>query len=324
MKNFYQGDDAIRNYLNPHNKEYFPLVELDNDLNPYKDEGIHIYVKVMCTNPFMNIKMLPAWSMLENADLQGKKYAVEYSSGNTVTSMSVLASYFGLEGVKAIITGDVPEHKQKALRLVGADLIISQGDPTPKVNPPTGGIKEAIDMGKEDGYINLHQYINEFAPKASEEFIGKELVDVLGEDINTYCASIGTSGTLYGSAKYLKEKNKDTFVLASAIETGESIPGPRGRAALPFLGFDWQSVVDDVSYVRAKEAYEYSLKLIRKGLFLGPSSGMQYFSVLEYIKKMIDSGHKDKLKEKGGNFIFLGCDTMHPYIDEYFKVLDIE
>lgn len=319
-KNVFRGDKAIFNYLTPGATGPTPAVELPTRLNPYLRNGVHIYVKLVPSVPLANIKSLPAWYMLNaipKKELRGIKHLVEYSSGNTVMSLAILSRHFDIPNMHAIITPDVPKNKQDLLRLLGADLIISHGPPSPDVHGTVGGIWDAKQMGKKQGWKNLNQYVNPGNPKAASEIIGHELWQQFGNKINILCASLGTGGTVIGSGSYLKKKIPNLLVMATSIKKGSEIPGPRGEDAVKKLGLPWEKVADLELPIAEKPAFRMSLKLIREGIFVGPSTGMQLAGILQTLKKM-KRGRKLK---KNTNVVLIACDTMFPYIEDYFKVL---
>lgn len=326
QKNIFKGEKAIFNYLTPGAMGPAPVVELPGRLNPYLKDGVHIYLKMMQSVPLANIKSLPAWYMLNaipKNELKKIKHLVEYSSGNAALSLAVLSRHFGIKNMHAIITPDVPKSKQDLLRLLGIDLIISDGPHCPDVHAKVGGVWEAMQLGKKPGWKNLNQYINPDSPKASNEVIGKELWEQFGNKINIFCAGIGTSGTIFGSASYLKRKNPKIFVVGTSIKKGSSIPGPRGEEAVKKLHFPWEKVVDLEFPVTTKPAFEMSLKLIREGIFVGPSTGMQVAGILQVLEKMKKEKKLKNFrgKDKQINALLLASDTMFSYVEDYFDVL---
>lgn len=325
-KNLFKGEKAIFDYLTPGAMGPTPIVEIPSNLNPFIKDGVHIYIKLVQSVPLANIKSLPAWYMINGIpknELKKIEHLVEYSSGNTVMSLAVLSRHFGIPNMHAIITPDVPKNKQNLLRLLGVDLIISNGPPSPDVHSQIGGIWDAVQMGKQEGWKNLHQYKNPDSPKASNEIIGKEIYEQLGKNINLFCASLGTGGTILGSATYLKNKIPKLFVMGTSIKRGNSIPGPRGEDAVKKLYFPWEKITDLELPIAERPAFEMSLKLIREGIFVGPSTGMQLAGILEYIEKLKKENKLKDLKGKNKeiNAVFIGCDTMFAYIEDYFTVL---
>ena len=322
-KNVFKGEKAIFDYLTPGKMGPTPIIELPSHLNPYLKDGVHIYIKLVQAIPLANIKSLPSWYMLKamsKNELKKTKNLVEYSSGNTVMSLAILAHHFGIQNMHAIITPDVPKNKQNLLRLLGANLIISKGPASPDVHGKTGGIWDATQMGKRKDWKNLGQFTNKESPKASSEIIGKELWEQLGKTINILCTSLGSGGTVLGSGSYLKKKIPNLYVIATSIKRGSSIPGPRGEDAVKKLGFPWEKVTDLELPIKTKIAFEMSLKLIREGIFVGPSTGMQLAGILEVLSKM----KKKKELKKNTNAVLVACDTMFPYIEDYFSVLPKE
>jgi cysteine synthase len=325
-KKVFEGEEAIKNFLNPSSLGMVPLVELSSSLNPYKKDGVHIFIKLMQFVPLCNIKSLPSWSMLsgiEASKLKNIKNLVEYSSGNTVLSLSILSRHFGIPNMNAIITPDVPEHKKRLLRLVGAQVLISHGPACPDVNANVGGVYEAKMLGKKKGWHNMNQYVNQQIPKASAEYIGKELWEQIDGRMTIFASTIGTAGTIYGASSYLKNKNKNILTIGASIKKGSSIPGPRGEENTNKLAFPWNKVVDKEIPIDTISAYKSSLDLIREGIFVGPSTGMTLAMILKIIKDLKNKKQLDKYRNKDGEVVavFVSADTMYPYIDEYFEVL---
>jgi len=325
-KKVFEGEEAIKDFLNPSSLGVIPVIELPSSLNPFKKDKVRIFIKLMQFVPLYNIKSLPAWSMLsgiKTENLKNIKHLVEYSSGNTVLSLTVLTRHFGVPHMHAIITPDVPEHKKRLLKLVGTEIFISHGPSCPDVNASIGGVYEAKTMGKRKGWHNMNQYINPEIPKASAEYIGKELWEQLDGKMTIFASTIGTAGTIYGASSYLKNKNKDIFIAGATTKKGSSIPGPRGEEHIHKLVFPWDKIVDQVFPIDTGSAYKSSLDLIRLGLFVGPSTGMLLSMILKMIKEMKKNKNLDKYRNKEGEVViaFISGDTMYPYIDEYFEYL---
>src|ERR1700686_870436 len=149
--NVFKGEQSIFNYLTPGTLGPTPVLELPGRLNPYLKDRVHIFIKLAQSVPLTNIKSLPSWYMLDaipKKELEKIKNIVEYSSGNTVMSLAILSRHFGIPNMHAIITPDVPKNKQNLLRLLGANLIISNGLRSPDVYGKTGGIWDAKQMSK--------------------------------------------------------------------------------------------------------------------------------------------------------------------------------
>ncbi|MDR3519836.1 MAG: pyridoxal-phosphate dependent enzyme [Candidatus Pacebacteria bacterium] len=320
QKNIFKGEKAIFNYLTPGATGPTPIIELPSRLNPYLKDDVHIYIKLIQSVPLSNIKSIPAWYMLSaipEKELKNINDLVEYSSGNMALSLTILSRHFGIKNMHTIITPDVPKNKQNLLKLLGTDLIISDGPSCPDVRAQLGGVWEATQMGKQPGWKNLGQYSNANIPKGTGQRIGGEIFKQLGNKLDIFCAAIGTSGTVYGISSYLKKKIPKLYVIAASGKKGSSIPGPRTEEHVKKLHFPWAETVDLEFPIGTEDAFGASLKLIREGIFVGPSSGMQLAATLEVLKKM----KKENRLKKNTNAVILGCDTMFPYIEEYFDIL---
>jgi cysteine synthase A len=325
-KKIYEGENAIRSFLLPDNFGLTSIVELPKSLNPYWKDKVRIFVKLVHSAPLGNIKSLPSYVMLKNIpeeDRKKIKNLVEYSSGNTALSLTILSQYFGVSKMHAIIPSDVPEHKKKLLQLVGTNLLISHGPPCPGVFDKEGGIYDAKKLGEKPGWYNLNQYVNPGNIEASIQYIGVELWHQFGERLSLFAASMGTAGTITGAGSYLKNKKPNIKVIGTAIKEGSNIPGPRGEKEINQLGIDWKSVVDEVVSVNTRSAFLNSLALVRLGIFVGPSTGMQLAAILSKIKEYKKKNLLGKLRNKDGEIVccFLACDSMVPYIDDYFSNL---
>lgn len=325
-KKVFKGEEAITDFLTPGSLGMTPLIELPPSINKFNKDKVRIFVKLMQFVPLGNIKSMPSWQMLSGIPkdvLKKTKHLVEYSSGNTVLSLAILSRHFGIPNLHAIITPDVPEHKKRLLKLVGADLLISHGPKSPDVHSNKGGVYEARQLGLKKGWHNLNQYTNPGNTDASEQYVARELWDQLGNDLTIFTSTIGTAGTIYGAGSYLKNKNKNIYIIGSSIKKGSSIPGPRVDEAILKLGIPWYDIVDKVIPIDAFSAYERSLALIRLGLFVGPSTGMQLAMIEKMVKEMKNKKVLNKYRNKNKEVViaFVACDMMYPYIDDYFSIL---
>ena len=325
-KRIFEGNNAIFDFLDPRSFGMTPLIELPESLNHFKKDKVRIFIKLAEFVPLFNIKSLSSWMMLlglSEKEIKETKHLVEYSSGNTVFSLAILSKYFGIPNMHAIITPDVPDHKKKLLKLVGAELLISDGPRSPDVSSQMGGVYEAKVLGGRSGWLNMNQYINKNSPMASEIYIGRELWNQLGNRLSIFVSSVGTAGTIFGAGKFLKSKNKNILVVGASIKRGSSIQGPRGEDSIGKLGFPWASVVDKTIPIDQISAYEQSLNLIRQGLFVGPSTGMQLAMINKLVTKMKKDNILNKYRNNDGEIVitFIAGDTMFPYVDDYFSVL---
>lgn len=322
QKKYYSGPRAIAEYLRPERDNYIPLVELPAALNPYlESHDIHVDIKLMNTLPLANVKSLPAWNMLVEApDSLAAKHIVESSSGNTVFSLGLLARHFGAQDVTAIASNDVSRGKLDLLRLAGVHVTVMDGPMCPDANDPNSTIAVASRMGREADSYNPGQYDNDANPQAHERITGPQLYDQLGDSLGMFVAGLGTTGTLLGTACYLHTRLPGLRVAGIVRAPNNLVPGVRTRNGLREVALGWESVVTEGTVVvNEHDAFDYSLRLIREGLLVGPSTGFAYAGALKQLNAMDGNGTIEELR--GKHVVFIAPDSMFPYVNEYFEVL---
>lgn len=320
-KEYYSGAQAVADYLRPAPNKHIPLVELPASLNPYlKKYGIHIDAKLMNTLPLNNVKSLPAWQMLEDAGDIENLHLVEASSGNTALSLGLLAQHFGAKSVQAIASPDVSDGKLALLQLAGVNVKLVEGPICPNPNDPDGAIAIARQEGSKPGNMNLGQYDNDANPKAHEKITGPQLFEQLGEKIGMFCAGLGTTGTLLGTARYLNKKIPGLKVAGVVRTPNNPVPGVRTINGLGEVSFPWDKILTEpLEEVSEKEAYSASLSLIRVGLLVGPSAGFAFAGVLRHLKRLEKMNEIESLR--GKHVVFVCPDTPFPYISDYEKIV---
>ncbi|MFA7708772.1 MAG: pyridoxal-phosphate dependent enzyme [archaeon] len=313
--NVYSGKNAIKDYINPHN-HMTPLVELDDKCNPFRKNGIRIFAKLQNTLPLLNIKSIPAYEMINSAHiqkkLQNKPTIIENSSGNTAYSLGIIGRHYGLNSMKAFVSNEVTKNKLNMLRLFGITPIINNEPICPDPDDENSGIYKAKQMAKSEKYINFGQYDNLNNPNSHSLITGKQIWIQTNGKIDIFCSGLGTTGTFLGTSNYLKKKNDNLKAIGVIRKPNNLVPGVRTKNLLKMIAFDWKNNADDIIEIGSVESYTQSLKLIRSGLLVGPSSGFALAGLLEYIKR-------NKLKNK--TCVFICYDTPLPYLDEYFSYL---
>lgn len=319
----YRGEKALYEYLRPHPKHYTPLVELPAELNPFLEtHAIHLFIKLLNTLPLANVKSLPAWNMYERAgrSLEGT-HVVESSSGNTVFSLGILAGQFGIDHVTAIASRDVSAGKLQLLRLAGVDVQLVDGPLCPSPHDPKSSIAVAKKLGEQPGWYNPGQYDNTANPDAHAAYTGPQIYEQLGGEVGLFVGGLGTTGTLVGTANYLRSKNPATRVGGVVRVPNNLVPGVRTKNGLDEVAFDWKnSLTEPLVSVNEKDSYSHSLALIRHGLLVGPSTGFAYAGAVKLLESLRKKGDIECLR--GQNVVFVAPDSMFPYVSEYFEVLD--
>lgn len=318
----YSGPNALKDYLRPDEDEYSPLVELPEVLNPFlKKFDIHINIKLLNTLPLSNVKSMPAWNMLATAkqDLTDSTI-VESSSGNTVFSLGILAKHFGAKKVMAVASRDVSPGKLDLLRIAGIEVQLVEGPLCPDANDPNSSIAIAKRYGEQDGWFNPGQYDNDANPAIHRRVTGPQIYNQLSGEIAMFVAGLGTTGTLLGTAQYLRSKVPELNVIGVVRVPNNAVPGVRTKNGLNEVTFDWDAATtDELVAVNEHTSYEHSLQLIRQGLLVGPSAGFAYAGVLSQLTSMQENGTIERLR--GKNVVFVAPDSMFPYIQEYIDVL---
>ncbi|MCS7092687.1 MAG: pyridoxal-phosphate dependent enzyme, partial [Patescibacteria group bacterium] len=129
-KMVFGGADALKDYFNPENHPPIPLVEIPDDLNPYYEDRVRVFGKIMSATPLANVKCLPAYHMLEQALKAGKLANIERiyesSSGNTAFSLAVIARAFGISDINIFVSSSISPDKLAFLKLLGITVIVNQ------------------------------------------------------------------------------------------------------------------------------------------------------------------------------------------------------
>ena len=326
----YSGENSLKDYLNPENYQPTPLVELPGDLNPYTEDGVRIFAKFMPLVPLMNIKSIPAFSMLSNAaargDLDSVKNVIESSSSNTVMSLSVIAKLFGIDTTCAIVDHSLAPGLERMLRLFGIELYKHPSlghELFGKVKPRRD---RAESMGAREGWFNPNQYSNPDNPEGFAKHLAPQIWEQTRGNLDIISLGLGTCGTMVGLTSDLKQRKPDLDIIACCPAPGQAVPGPREECLLKDVTFDWQNIASARVDLEAKESFAASTKLLRRGIMGGPSSGMNYAGLLKHLESLKTEGKlSDMVKNsKDGKLssIFLCCDSPLQHIDEYFEVLD--
>jgi cysteine synthase len=123
-QNVFRGPDSVKQYFDPDCQPPLPLVEIPASLNPYAQDGVKIYAKMMTVLPATNVKALPAMNLLNDTVKPGKtETVIEYSSGSTVISMSMIArALHGISDVRAYLSNKTSEPKLRLMQFFGLDM----------------------------------------------------------------------------------------------------------------------------------------------------------------------------------------------------------
>lgn len=268
-----------------------PLLQINNII---KEEELKakVLVKLEYLNPAGSIKDRVALYMLDDAKNRGiitdGATIIEPTSGNTGIG---LASIGASRGYKVILTmpDTMSVERIKILKAYGAEVVLTKGEL---------GMKGAIEKAKEiqaktpNSFIPS-QFDNPINKFAHEQTTGKEIWQDLDGKIDYFVAGIGTGGTISGSAKFLKEQNKDIKVIgvepksSPLITKGEFGPHKIQGIGANFIPKNYdESLVDKVVSVSNEDAYKYANLMAKKeGILVGISSGASLSVAIEIAKK---------------------------------------
>jgi len=320
LLNTFEGDSAVLDFLNPENAPYTPLVEIPASLNPYREKGVRIFAKLMNALPLANVKSLPAYNMLldkkTNGGLDGVDTVIENSSGNTVFSLAVIARLMGIPNTKAVVSHEVTKGKLNLLRFLGTEIIVNEEPICPDPSDPTSGIYKSKVWAKENNWFNPGQYDNEANPAAHYKWTGPQIWNQTEGKVSLLSVGLGTTGSIVGLGKFLKEKNKNMEVVGISRVPNNPVPGVRTSNLLKEIAFDWKSNMDYHEEVGTVESFRKSMELCRAGILVGPSSGFALMGMLNHLSKQDLSSGAEKIA------VFICPDSPFPYIDEYFEFLE--
>jgi cysteine synthase len=323
----YIGNTALQEYLNPENYAPPPLIELPGDLNPFRGNGVRLLAKMMPLVPLMNIKSLPTFSMLsqaaERGELQGITKVIESSSCNTALSLSVMSRLFGIDAACAVVDGSISPSLLRTLRLFGMEVFIYPAPGSKEVKQLQPRSVYAASYNQLPDWYCPQQYTNSDNPDGVTQWLAPDLWSQTNGRLRVLSCALGTSGTMVGLAQNLRQRNSAIQIIANFPAQEQYIPGPRERSALKDVSFPWEDVAADIFELSAKESFAASVRLLRRGILAGPSSGMNYAGLLRYIERAISNELLNSLLDEQGELwcVFICCDSPLLHVDEYFNAL---
>ena len=264
-----------------------PLVKI-NKMNPYKD--VTIYAKIEGFNPSGSIKDRIALKMIEQAEADGcltkGKTIIEPTSGNTGIGLAMIGVVKGYD-IEIVMSGAVSIERRKMIKAFGAKITLTD----PELGTD-GAIRKARELVKNhpDKYFMPDQFSNEYNKLTHYKTTAEEILNETNGNIDYFVSSIGTSGTIMGVGKALKERNPDIKIVEAHPVKGHYIQGLKNmeEAIVPSI-YD-PSKIDETIMVENEEAFESARQIVRhEGIFVGMSSGAAMFAALEIARK-IDSG----------------------------------
>lgn len=269
-------------------------------LNRFEKElGIEaqIYAKLESFNPAGSVKDRIALAMIERAEQEGLlkrgSVIVEPTSGNTGIGLAAIAAS---KGYRIILT--MPEtmsvERRKLLKAYGAELVLTEGPLGMK-----GAIAKAEELAKTipNAFVPS-QFENPANPDVHYRTTGREIYEALEGNVDALIAGIGTGGTISGAGRFLKEKNKDVWVVASEpfdaplLSEGRAGPHKIQGWAAGFIPKTLDTkIYDEILKVKTEEAFDKARLLAKiEGVLVGISSGAALHSAVEYAQRAENKG----------------------------------
>ena len=279
-----------------------PLVRLQR--LPGKTRNV-LLAKLEGNNPAGSVKDRPALSMIKRAHERGEikpgDTLIEPTSGNTGIALAMAAAMMGYHMVLVM-----PEHlsieRRQSMAAFGAEIVLT---------PQTGGMEMARDVAEkmrdEGKGVILDQFANPDNPLAHYESTGPEIWRDTEGKITHFVSSMGTTGTIMGVSRFLKEKNPAVQIVGCQPTDGSQIPGIRKwpAAYLPKI-CDW-SRVDRVIEVAQADAEDMTRRLAREeGIFAGVSSGGAMWTALQISAEVSDAVIVTIICDRGDRYLSTG------------------
>ena len=258
--------------------------------------------KLEGNNPAGSVKDRPALSMIQRAEERGDIHPgdtlIEATSGNTGIALAMAAAIKGYRMV-LVMPEDLSIERAQTMKAFGAELLLT---------PKSGGMEYARDLAdsmvKQGKGRVLDQFANADNPRIHYETTGPELWEQTGGRITHFVSAMGTTGTITGVSRYLKEKNPNVQIIGAQPQEGSRIPGIRKwpEAYMPAI-YDPRAV-DELVLVSQDDAEDMCRRLAREeGIFAGISAAGACW-VAQQIA----------LREHDAHIVFVVCDRGDRYL----------
>ena len=286
-----------------------PIVDVSN-LSP--NPRVRLIAKLEGQNPFGSVKDRIAKSMIDQAIADGSlkpgQRIMEPSSGNTGIALAAIAAVKG-NPITILMPESVSIERRQMLQVFGAEIIL-----TPGGEGSNGAVKRAEALAKEHPeWCFMHQYQNDANPMAHYNTTGPEIWRDVPE-ITHFVAGLGTSGTLMGVGRYLREQNAAVKLIAVEPPLGERVEGLRNldEGYIPpiFGNLDGAKLLDRKRVVRPRESIEMTRRLVQEcGIFAGISSGASLAGAIKVASEIEEVTIVFIVCDGGWNYLSTGAYT---------------
>ncbi len=269
--------------------------------------GVRLLAKLEGQNPGGSVKDRIALAMVEAAEREGRlrpgDTVLEPSSGNTGIGLALVCRVKGYR-LKVVLPENVSPERRQLVEIFGAEVISS-----PAEEGSNGAIRVAQELDKEGGVVLLYQYGNPANPDAHYHGTGPEIWADCPE-VDVFVAGLGTTGTLMGVGRYLKERNPAVRIVAVEPPAGELFQGLRSmeEGYIPPI-FD-PDVLDRRLIIRARESIIWARRLVEEcGIFAGLSSGAVLAGAIKTAETMESGTIVVMLPDGGWKYLSTGAWT---------------
>lgn len=276
-----------------------PLVEIRH-LNPYKN--VKIFGKLEGQNPGGSVKDRAAYGMIKGAldrgEIKKGDRLVEATSGNTGIALAMIAQQLGVKMTLLMPENSTVERRQ-AMQAYGAEVILTPAEGTIELSR-----EMADEMVEKEGYVMLNQFANKDNYGMHYKTTGPEIWNDTNGKVTHFVSAMGTTGTIMGVSRYLKEQNPEVQIVGTQPTEGSSIPGIR-RWSPEFLPEIFEKDRVDLTIdVSEDQAREMARKLsIEEGIMSGMSSGGAFTAALKVASEL-----------DHGLIVFIVCDRGDRYL----------
>lgn len=279
-----------------------PLVRLQRMANHTQST---VLVKLEGNNPAGSVKDRPALFMLQQAETRGDikpgDCLIEATSGNTGIALAMAAAIKGYK-MKLIMPDNMTEERKASMRAYGAELILVSKEQ---------GMEYARDLAKQmqaDGQgLVLDQFNNRDNPAAHFTSTGPEIWQQSQGKVTHFISSMGTTGTIMGVSRYLKQQNSAIQIIGLQPSEGSSIPGIRRWPEAYLPGFYEKQRVDQIIDITADQALTTMRQLAQQeGIFCGVSSGGSVYAALRLAEQLDNAVIVAIICDRGDRYLSSG------------------
>jgi cysteine synthase B len=278
-----------------------PLVEL-KQVNP--NPKVRLMAKLEGNNPAGSVKDRPAFYMITKAEQSGRltkdKTILEPTSGNTGIALAMIGAAKGYR-VKLTLPACVSSERRHILEAFGAEVVM-----TPANEGTDGAIRLAhkIVENEPDKYFMPNQFVNPDNPLSHYETTGPEIYKQTGGQIECFVAGMGTSGTLMGISRFLREKLNHVKIIGVEPTPHHTIQGLKNMTESIVPAIYERDRLDDVVIMEDEDAYEMTRRLAaEEGIFAGISSGAAVAAAARIAKDMKSGTVVTILPDRGDRYL---------------------